>query len=242
MERIGNLNLAREVILNPELSKQESRQSASKRYHIQGEPISWDKHQVEAFWRNELIKSMRDVAPDFVVDSRNQNMLSAIYNYCWGREGKLDPNKGLLLFGPIGTGKSTLLKGLQRYFGKINHYAYSFNRDDLGFRFTSAVEISLTYGKKGLDGLSDLIDASSMTNLAIDEIGKETTESKHFGNNLNVIQTILQLRYEARYKCVTHATTNLNPNTDFGRLYGDYIADRCKEMFNVIEVGGDSRR
>lgn len=221
---------------------QESKQSVSKQYHIQGKPISWDKQQVEAFWKNELINCMKEVSPAFVVDSRNQNMLNAIYNYCWGRDGKLDPTKGLLFYGPIGTGKSTLLKGLQRYFGKINHYAYSFNRDDLGFRFTSAVEISLTYGKKGLDGLSDLIDASSMTNLAIDEIGKETTESKHFGNNLNVIQTILQLRYEQRYRCITHATTNLDPNTEFTPLYGDYIADRCKEMFNVINMDGESRR
>ena len=56
------------------------------------------------------------------------------------------------------------------------------------------------------------------------------------------MQTILQLRYEVRREFVTHATTNLNPDTEFGNKYGDYIADRVKEMFNVIELKGSSRR
>ena len=41
---------------------------------------------------------------------------------------------------------------------------------------------------------------------------------------------------------MTHATTNLDPNTEFVNKYGDYIADRVKEMCNVIELKGVSRR
>ena len=81
-----------------------------------------------------------------------------------------------------------------------------------------------------------------MCGLAIDEIGKEPTDSKHFGTGISVIQTILQLRYEVRREHITHGTTNLNPDEQFARIYGSYIADRVKEMFNVIEIKGETRR
>lgn len=67
-------------------------------------------------------------------------------------------------------------------------------------------------------------------------------DSKRFGTGLNVIQTILQLRYEVRNQFRTHMTTNLNPDIDFATVYGEYIANRVKEMFNVIELKGESRR
>lgn len=37
-------------------------------------------------------------------------------------------------------------------------------------------------------------------------------------------------------------TTNLDPNTDFAERYDYYIADRIKEMFNIIKIEGSSRR
>jgi hypothetical protein len=81
-----------------------------------------------------------------------------------------------------------------------------------------------------------------MQNLAIDEGGSEPMDSKHFGTSLNVIQTILQLRYEVKNQFITNMTTNLNPDIEFATVYGEYIADRVKEMFNVIELKGESRR
>ena len=74
-----------------------------------------------------------------------------------------------------------------------------------------------------------------MHNLAIDEVGREPMDAKHFGTGINAIQTVLQLRYEQRYCFYTHMTTNLDPDKEFSQRYGDYIADRVKEMFNVIK-------
>lgn len=39
----------------------------------------------------------------------------------------------------------------------------------------------------------------------------------------------------------TYATTNLELD-DIPSRYGIYIADRCKEMFNIVHVGGETRR
>jgi len=81
-----------------------------------------------------------------------------------------------------------------------------------------------------------------MCHLAIDELGREPMDAKHYGTGINVVQIILQLRYEVRREFITLATTNLNPDIEFESKYGDYIADRVKEMFNVIEIKGKSRR
>ena len=216
--------------------------SPKKEYHIHGKTINWSSLEVECFWKKELMSSMKEFEPNFIVDDRNRKTLAALYDYVWKKSDILDPSKGLLLWGPIGTGKSTLLKGLQRYYAKINRYCYGCNKSELGFKLTSAVEISLLYTKSGMDGISKLIDRENMGNLAIDEIGKEPQDSKHFGTSINVIQTLLQLRYEVRQEYVTHGTTNLDPNTDFIDVYDSYIADRAKEMFNIIHIKGESRR
>lgn len=224
------------------LSQQELNQSPSVRYHIHGKDIDWGKDRIECFWKKEFINSMKEVEPGFIVDERNRNILSEMYNYVWCKSNLFDSSKGLLLWGPLGVGKSVLIKGLQRYLGKINRYRYGCNNDRLGFKFSSAIEIALLYAEKGMNGIAQYTDRECMCNLAIDELGREPADSKHYGTGINVVQTILQLRYEVRREFVTHATTNLNPDTEFVGKYGDYIADRVKEMFNVIELKGSSRR
>lgn len=224
------------------LSQEELNQSPSVRYHIHGKDIDWGEERIECFWKKEFINSMKEVEPGFIVDDRNKALLSELYNYVFGRSKMFDSSKGLFLWGPIGVGKSVLIKGLQRYLGKINRLRYGCNNYHIGFRLTSAVEISLMYAEKGMNGLFRFTDREYMCNLAIDELGREPADSKHYGTGINVIQTILQLRYEVRREFLTHITTNLDPNAEFGNKYGDYIADRVKEMFNVIELKGSSRR
>lgn len=185
---------------------------------------------------------MRDVEPLFVVDDRNRALLSALYSWVWNKNGLFHPSKGLLFWGPIGVGKSALLKGLQRYYGKINQYCYGFDGNNIGFKLTSAAEIALIYAEKGMSGMAQYTDRSHMCHLAIDELGREPMDAKHYGTGINVVQTILQLRYEVRREFITLATTNLNPDTEFEGIYGDYIADRVKEMFNVVQIKGQSRR
>ncbi|WP_139262196.1 P-loop NTPase family protein [Bacteroides faecichinchillae] len=232
----------REVIPVMELSPQESNQYHSVKFHAKGNEIAWNENQIEYFWKKEFINSMKEVEPRFTIDERNKVLLSELYNYVWERSKLLDSSKGLLLWGPLGVGKSVLIKGLQRYLGKINRFRYGCNNDKIGFKFTSAVEISLLYAEKGMNGISQFTDRECMCNLAIDELGREPSDSKHYGTGINVVQTILQLRYEVRRDFVTHVTTNIEPNVAFGNKYGDYIADRVKEMFNVVEIKGDSRR
>lgn len=77
--------------------------------------------------------------------------------------------------------------------------------------------------------------------MAFDELGREPCPAKYFGTEVNVMQYIFQCRYEFRNECLTHVTTNFSPK-EIQRMYGSYIADRINEMFNVIEMTGQSRR
>ena len=56
-----------------------------------------------------------------------------------------------------------------------------------------------------------------------------------------MIQFLLQLRYDHRLANVTHLTSNISP-ADVMPMYGDYISDRFREMFNIIEWSGESKR
>jgi DNA replication protein DnaC len=233
MERIGNLILNQTKA--PPVSNQLS--SANKANQKQ-----WSKEQADMYWRNQLVISMKSISPTFTIDDSNRQLLKALYQWIWGMPGILDLDKGLLLHGSIGVGKSTLLKGLQNYAAKIARYCIGGADAGLTFQFTSAAEIALQFAEKGIAGLNQYTDRSCMHNLAIDEVGREPMDAKHFGTGINAIQTVLQLRYEQRYCFYTHMTTNLDPNTEFSGRYGDYIADRVKEMFNVVKIEGKSRR
>ncbi|MCD7898885.1 MAG: hypothetical protein LUH22_03155 [Bacteroides sp.] len=133
------------------------------------------------------------------------------------------------------------MKGLRNYESSINRLGQKFSNSGMGFGFISAAELALLYANNGLAGIEKYTAPHRMTHLAIDEVGREPLISKHFGTDLNVIQLILQLRYEHRWEVKTHLTSNLNPDKEF-HIYGDFVVDRIKEMFNVIEIKGKSRR
>ena len=177
----------------------------------------------------------------FVIEPDKRDLVSSVLAWVWkydkwNRCG-LDYTKGLFLYGPVGTGKSTLLRGLQTYMNNIKR------RDVLkdyriGFFWKSASELANSYAGDGQEKLLQWCDDS---NLMIDELGREPLPAKHYGTSLNVIQFVLQLRYDHRMENVTHITSNLMLS-DITPMYGDYISDRFREMFNIIEWTGDSKR
>lgn len=150
--------------------------------------------------------------------------------------------QGIIITRPYRSGQVHFAERATELCGKIARYCIGGADAGLTFQFTSAAEIALQFAEKGIIGLSLYTDRSCMHNLAIDEVGREPMDAKHFGTGINAIQTVLQLRYEQRYNFYTHMTTNLDPDKEFSQRYGAYIADRVKEMFNVIKIEGESRR
>lgn len=176
----------------------------------------------------------------FVIEPGTRDVINSIFAWVWKYDAwnkcSLDYKKGLFLYGPIGTGKSTILRGLQGYMKTIKKRNLLAD-DRIGFYWRSASKLANYYVSSGQERLLQWCD----DNLLIDEFGREPLPAKYYGNELNVIQFILQMRYDNRENCVTHITSNLMLS-DITPMYGDYISDRFIEMFNIIEWSGESKR
>ncbi len=178
---------------------------------------------------------------EFIIEPDKRELITSVFAWVWkfdkwNRCG-FDYRKGFFLYGPVGTGKSTLLKGLQGYMNSIRRRGI-LKDYRIGFFWKSASELANSYAG---DGQEKLLQWCTDCNLLIDELGREPRPAKHYGTELNVIQFLLQLRYDHRKENVTHLTSNIDPQQVLP-MYGDYISDRFREMFNIFAYEGESKR
>lgn len=145
--------------------------------------------------------------------------------YC--RELGIDPDKGILLVGTIGCGKTSLMQLFNIITYPHRRYIVKPTRAIAGEFLLNGYETILKYGS------SDKI-------YCFDDLGIENNK-KHFGNESNVMAEILLSRYDLLRSrgIITHATTNLNAN-ELEKLYGNRVRSRLREMFNLITFPEDA--
>lgn len=133
---------------------------------------------------------------------------------------QIDLNKGLLLTGPIGVGKTALMHLLKSFTTVRNNY-----------EMVSSRMVALDFSRNGFDVISRYC---SLRNYCFDDLGLEQ-KRKRYGESCNVMGEILLSRYDLfiSKKVITHATTNLNAQ-DLENFYGNRARSRMKEMFNLI--------
>jgi hypothetical protein len=204
-------------------------------------PISVDWAKEMAYFRAAFLK----VEPRFDPKLADRNILNSLFAWVWKLDEynklKLDYNKGFCFYGDLGLGKSMTLQALRQYRNGLVSRNES-KREDFRMKGTWLKAASELANIFSVDGQPALIKyTTDEINLIIDELGREPRPAKYFGTELNVIQFVLQLRYDHRRDSVTHITTNLKLE-DIAQKYGAYIADRCLEMFNFIEFKGASLR
>ena len=201
--------------------------------------VDWAKEM--AFFRAAFLK----VEPRFDPKLADRNILNSLFAWVWKLDEynklKLDYNKGFCFYGDLGLGKSMTLQALRQYRnGLVSRHESK--REDFRMKGTWLKAASELANIFSVDGQPALIKyTTDEINLIIDELGREPRPAKYFGTELNVIQFVLQLRYDHRRNSFTHITTNLKLE-DIAQKYGAYIADRCLEMFNFIEFKGASLR
>ncbi len=156
----------------------------------------------------------------------------------WNQLG-VDYDKGFLLIGDIGRGKTMTLKILRRYHTLLYSRTDALHRADarLGLRYASATAVIGAFMDSGEAGLREF--TARGRNYIIDELGREPPQGSHYGCRMDVMQYVLQSRYDHRRDGMTHATTNLSP-AGLEQRYGDFIADRFKEMFNIYRFPSGS--
>ncbi|TRW99014.1 AAA family ATPase [Flavobacterium gawalongense] len=136
-------------------------------------------------------------------------------------------NKGIMLSGPVGCGKTSLLN-LMKYLTPIEHKFFVKPCRDISFEFIQdGYEIIHKYSKGKLYQSEPKI-------ICFDDLGTENN-LKYFGNECNVMAEILLSRYElfTNKKLQTHITTNLSA-TEIENQYGNRVRSRLREMINLI--------
>jgi DNA replication protein DnaC len=140
----------------------------------------------------------------------------------------IDTNKGLLLSGPVGCGKTSLMKLLPYLAPHKTNYEIIPTRN-IVFNFNAA-------------GFEVLEKYNDTKNYCFDDLGVEPTGC-HYTKECNVMGEILLSRYDifkngrepvlSQAKGKTHITTNLNAE-ELEARYGSRVRSRMREMFNLI--------
>ncbi len=143
----------------------------------------------------------------------------------------LNLHKGILLTGPIGFGKTSLMSLMRILVPPPQR-----------FGIKSCREITFDFIKDGFDTIQRYSSYAynNTTNPPLphthcfDDLGAEST-LKYYGNQCNVMGEILLSRYDhfINNHMITHATTNLSAS-ELESYYGNRVRSRMREMFNLI--------
>lgn len=177
---------------------------------------------------------------DFVIDDNDLPVVNSLLVYFLRDESVapaagIDLNKGILLMGPVGCGKTSLLRIMSLLCPAV--YKPSFH---------SCNEIVIEFNTKGFEAILPYTKGSFLSYTSIprihcfDDLGLEPRGS-YFGTPCNVIAEILLSRYNyfTTRRMITHVTTNLNTG-ELESIYGDRLRSRMREMFNLITFDNNS--
>jgi hypothetical protein len=146
----------------------------------------------------------------------------------------IDLEKGILLSGPVGCGKTSLMN-LMRFFTDHNRHSMKPCRD-----------IAFEFQKHGFEVVHRYACHSWLPNspariYCFDDLGTEQS-LKHYGQECNVMAEIILSRYKkfTRHRDFTHFTTNLSAD-EIENIYGPRVRSRLREMCNLIAFPGDAR-
>lgn len=168
-------------------------------------------------------------------------IVHAIEDKTEAEKRRLDLKKGILLSGPIGCGKSSLMTLLKYFFPPGKQYQIKSTRD-ISFEFEKeGFRVINRYSKNPLN----LSNTNPVPNIyCFDDLGVEQSQ-KHFGNECNVMAEILLSRYDLFITkgIPTHLTTNLSAS-EIEEKYGNRVRSRMREMFNLVafEKGSMDKR
>jgi len=132
----------------------------------------------------------------------------------------IDINKGILLTGPVGCGKTSLITLLRHIVPRHKSYKVIPTRN-IAFAFNHT-------------GYKTIEHFGNNNYYCFDDLGIEPT-GRFFGKDCNVMGEILLSRYDLflEHKLNTHATTNLNAQ-ELEDRYGNRVRSRMRQLFNLV--------
>ena len=143
------------------------------------------------------------------------------------KEFGIDIDKGILLSGPVGCGKTSLIRLLKYLVPHRNPYEVVPTRN-------------IVFGFNHI-GYKTIEDYGNTQFFCFDDLGVEPM-GRHYGKDCNVMGEILLSRHDLFLgkKIKTHATTNLNAQ-ELEELYGIRVRSRMRQLFNLVAFDRGSR-
>lgn len=187
--------------------------------------IEYDLNQLAVLWERIGIRYDQDYSYKRTRDLNRQLIMWAIAH----PESTLDLNKGIMVYGDIGTGKTMSMIIL-------SHFMNLMSMSKLRYKIRKADDIVdevMTTGKM------DQIKRLAESHLFVDEVGQERIEINYYGNEICVMEKLLLYAYDS-YKTrrtFLHISSNYAPEV-LGDFYGRRVSSRIQEMFNCVHVKG----
>jgi len=179
----------------------------------------------------------------FAIYPEDQRLIYKLVVYAIGdemvcRKFGIQLNKGILLSGPVGCGKTTMMMLINSFFPPLKK-----------FQMKSARELSFEFEKQGYELIGRYGNPNIYATIGkykngiycFDDLGVEQSQ-KFYGNECNVMTEILLSRYDlfTRKRILTHATTNLSAS-ELESMYGNRVRSRMRELFNLFAFDSNSK-
>jgi DNA replication protein DnaC len=181
-------------------------------------------------WKKYFLKLITDEFYQkhkvFKLDENNKPKIALCFDWVIGNVD-IGLNKGLLLRGDVGTGKSAIMKACRKLCEKLYTGIYT--------RYATADEISRLFKDSSEDSDRKLNNLLTARILFIDDIGYEALKVfDHYP-----IMEVIRDRYDK--KRITCITTNMSME-EMAERYNKSFEDKISEMCFIIKFEGNSKR
>lgn len=201
----------------------------------------------------ETIANLEPILKYFVKDESffdSKNLLKHIH----GKQLTNSFEKGLLIIGDYGNGKTTIMKCFEMLFKRNYEIAIHENWDNihlwnkLRFKGCKSHDVVTEFESISSPEGKDLFYKKySSFRYYFDDVKKEKTAS-NYGKS-EIMRDLIEKRYDRQ--ALTYMTCNYKEGysgdieealIEFGEKYGGHVYDRMFEMYNIIEFKGKSFR
>lgn len=194
---------------------------------------------IKNIFKNACLEWSARTKKKFVIDNENIEEINIMLLYIFGHKefekstlikNKADINKGIILCGNVGSGKTLL-------FTILNNMLHA-SQKIMIVPCDTVTDMVRKDGVAALEKYTKLYHNEKRAEILFDDLGIEN-KAKYYGDTINPMYDLIIKRYRlfTDFGLKTHFTTNLKPE-EWEQYYDVRTASRLNEMCNIIVLGG----